>query len=83
MHDPYVYPGTDVLKNILDIQGRKKLDDAEDGWGLADFRTTYNTQAGRIPDFFRAHAAKGVPMSPDMQCGVASPHRIGLISTSL
>lgn len=29
MPDPYVYPGTDVLKNILGIQDRKKLDDAE------------------------------------------------------
>lgn len=29
MLDPYVYPGTDVLKNVLDITDRKKLDDAE------------------------------------------------------
>ncbi len=29
MLDPYVYPGTDVLKNVLDIKDRKKLDDAE------------------------------------------------------
>ena len=29
MFDPYVYPSTDVLKNILDIKDRKKLDDAE------------------------------------------------------
>lgn len=29
MSDPYVYPGTDVLKNILDIRDRKRLDDAE------------------------------------------------------
>lgn len=29
MFDPYVYPGTDILKNILDIQDRQTLDDAE------------------------------------------------------
>lgn len=29
MPDPYVYPGTDVLKNILGIRDRKKLDGAE------------------------------------------------------
>lgn len=29
MSDPYVYPGTGVLKNILDIRDRKRLDDAE------------------------------------------------------
>ena len=29
MTDPYVYPGTDTLKNILGIQDRNRLDDAE------------------------------------------------------
>lgn len=29
MFDPYVYPGTDVLKNILNIKDKKTLDDAE------------------------------------------------------
>ena len=29
MIDPYVYPGTDILKNILGIQSRPTLDDAE------------------------------------------------------
>ncbi|MCI8372070.1 MAG: hypothetical protein HFI75_06700 [Lachnospiraceae bacterium] len=29
MLDPYVYPGTDILKNILGLQDRKMLDDAE------------------------------------------------------
>lgn len=29
MFDPYVYPGTDILKNTLDIQDRQTLDDAE------------------------------------------------------
>jgi len=29
MLDPYVYPSTDILKNILGIQERKLLDDAE------------------------------------------------------
>lgn len=29
MPDPYAYPGTDVLKNILGIRDRKKLDEAE------------------------------------------------------
>ena len=29
MIDPYVYYGTDILKNILDIRDRQKLDDAE------------------------------------------------------
>ncbi len=29
MSDPYVYPGTDILKNIPGIQDRKTLDDAE------------------------------------------------------
>lgn len=29
MSDPYVYSGTDVLKNILGIRDRKSLDDAE------------------------------------------------------
>lgn len=29
MLDPYVYPGTNILKNVLDIQDRQMLDDAE------------------------------------------------------
>ena len=29
MHDPYVYSGTNILKNILGIKDRKRLDDAE------------------------------------------------------
>lgn len=29
MLDPYIYPGTDILKNVLDIQDRQMLDDAE------------------------------------------------------
>ena len=29
MLDPYVYPGTDILKNVLDIQDKQTLDDAE------------------------------------------------------
>ena len=29
MLDPYVYPGTDVLKNILEIQDRERLNEAE------------------------------------------------------
>lgn len=29
MLDPYVYPGTDILKNTLDIHDRRALDDAE------------------------------------------------------
>ena len=29
MLDPYVYPGTNILKNILGIQDRQMLDDAE------------------------------------------------------
>lgn len=29
MIDPYVYPGTDILKNILGIQDRQTLDEAE------------------------------------------------------
>lgn len=29
MSDPYVYPGTNILKNILGIQDKKTLDDAE------------------------------------------------------
>lgn len=29
MSDPYIYPGTDILKNILDIKDKKILDDAE------------------------------------------------------
>lgn len=29
MLDPYVYPGTDILRNILGIQDRKRLDNAE------------------------------------------------------
>ena len=29
MFDPYIYPGTDILKNTLDIHDRQALDDAE------------------------------------------------------
>lgn len=29
MRDPYVYPGTDILKNVLDIHDKQTLDDAE------------------------------------------------------
>lgn len=29
MIDPYVYPGTNILRNVLDIQDRQTLDDAE------------------------------------------------------
>lgn len=29
MIDPYVYPGTDILKNVLNIKDRQGLDDAE------------------------------------------------------
>lgn len=29
MSDPYVYPGTDILKNILGIKDKETLDDAE------------------------------------------------------
>lgn len=29
MIDPYVYPGTDILKNVLGIKNRQGLDDAE------------------------------------------------------
>lgn len=29
MLDPYVYPGTDILKNVLGIQDKQTLDDAE------------------------------------------------------
>lgn len=29
MLDPYVYPGTDILRNVLGIQDRKRLDNAE------------------------------------------------------
>lgn len=29
MLDPYVYPGTNILRNVLDIQDRQMLDDAE------------------------------------------------------
>ena len=29
MFDPYVYPGTDILKNVLGIQDKQTLDDAE------------------------------------------------------
>lgn len=29
MTDPYVYPGTGILKNLLDIQDKNRLDDAE------------------------------------------------------
>lgn len=29
MIDPYVYPGTDILKNVLGIQNRQTLNDAE------------------------------------------------------
>ncbi len=29
MLDPYVYPGTNILRNILGIQDRQTLDDAE------------------------------------------------------
>lgn len=28
MRDPYVYPGTDILKNVLDIHDKQTLDDA-------------------------------------------------------
>lgn len=29
MSDPYIYPGSDVLRNILNIKDRKELDGAE------------------------------------------------------
>ena len=29
MFDPYIYHGTDILKNILGIQDKQTLDDAE------------------------------------------------------
>lgn len=29
MLDPYVYPGTNILRNVLGIQDRQMLDDAE------------------------------------------------------
>ena len=29
MLDPYVYPGTSILRNVLDIQKQQMLDDAE------------------------------------------------------
>lgn len=29
MLDPYVYPGTNILRNVLGIQERQALDDAE------------------------------------------------------
>lgn len=29
MLDPYVYPGTDILKNVLNIKDQQRLDDAE------------------------------------------------------
>lgn len=32
MHDPYLYEGTDVLKNLLDIKDRKLLEEAEAGY---------------------------------------------------
>ncbi len=32
MSDPYVYSGTDVLKNIPNIRDRKMLDNAEAGF---------------------------------------------------
>lgn len=29
MIDPYVYPGTNILRNVLDIRDKQTLDDAE------------------------------------------------------
>jgi len=56
MPDPYVYPGTDILKNILGIQDRKTLDDAE-----ADYVSLRLRELAGSPlkgDYDFAHIAK-------------------------
>lgn len=56
MSDPYVYPGTDVLKNILNIKERKELDGAE-----ADYVSLRLRELAERPlagDYDFAHIAK-------------------------
>lgn len=56
MPDPYAYPGTDVLKNILDIRDRKKLDEAE-----ADYVSLRLRELAEKPlpgDYGLAHMAR-------------------------
>lgn len=56
MFDPYVYPGTDIIKNILGIQDRKLLDDAE-----ADYVSLRLRELAEIPlegDYDFAHITK-------------------------
>lgn len=41
MRDPYLYEGTDVLRNLLGIKDRKLLEEAESGY------VTYLLTGGR------------------------------------
>lgn len=56
MLDPYIYPGTDILKNILGIQDRQMLEDAE-----ADYVSLRLRELAENPldgDYDFAHLAK-------------------------
>lgn len=56
MLDPYIYPGTDILKNILGIQDRQMLKDAE-----ADYVSLRLRELAENPldgDYDFAHLAK-------------------------
>lgn len=56
MPDPYVYPGTDILKNILGIQDRKTLDNAEADYVSLRLRELAGSPLKGNYDF--AHIAK-------------------------
>ena len=56
MIDPYVYPGTDILKNVLNIKDRRRLDDAE-----ADYVSLRLRELAETPlpgEYDVAHVAK-------------------------
>lgn len=56
MFDPYVYPGTDILKNVLGIRDKQVLDDAE-----ADYVSLRLREVAEKPlpgDYSTRHLAK-------------------------
>lgn len=57
MPDPYVYPGTDVLKNILGIRDRKKLDEAEAARGIPINRIIFEEHSTYVRTALVAYSA--------------------------
>jgi len=57
MKDPYLYEGTNVLKNLLDIHDGQKLDSVESGYAIINIDALKNSdfELKSIFDVFTIH----------------------------